>query len=144
MKTETKVANAIKWIDGLSKTRYKQGTRQLGNPQSGFCCLGYGCHLLEVDYFSNEGVSVDFKNRVGLLYTQGVFTLVAKFNNDDDCSPSPEWEWNNGIGERTLTGLNDNLKYSFNAISKFIKANLGRLFQEDVADQLKEHYNANN
>lgn len=139
-----KAANAIKWIDGLSNTRYKQGREQLGSQSLGFCCLGYGCQLLEVDYAINDGVSRDFKSRVGLLYSQGMFTNEDKFRNDSKLSPSSEWEWGNGIGVQNLTGLNDQLGYSFNKISKFIKANIERLFEYDVAKLLKSHYDVSN
>jgi hypothetical protein len=33
------------WIDALRSGTYKQSHLELGNVESGFCCLGLACHL---------------------------------------------------------------------------------------------------
>tara|TARA_R110000823_G_scaffold211887_1_gene342104 strand:+ start:38 stop:649 length:612 start_codon:yes stop_codon:yes gene_type:complete len=128
--TKLKASNAIKWVDGLLKTRVKQGTGSLGHPVAGFCCLGYGCSLLSIDYLPSDGTSYDFSKSVGLMDISGGFM--------------EEIVWDGDISASSLVNLNDDLKYSFNKISKFIKGNIEELFEDDVAKILKAHYNASN
>lgn len=33
------------WIDALRSGTYKQGSKELGDVEHGFCCLGLACHL---------------------------------------------------------------------------------------------------
>jgi hypothetical protein len=125
-----KASNAIKWIDGLLKTRFKQGTGSLGHATAGFCCLGYGCSLLSTDYFPASGVSTDFALTVGLRGEGGEFSSIVLGED--------------GTSAKSLIALNDDLAYSFNKISKFIKANIEEIFEDDVAKILKDHYHVSN
>jgi hypothetical protein len=128
--TKLKASNAIKWIDGLLKTRFKQGTGSLGHATAGFCCLGYGCSLLSIDYLPSDGTSYDFSKSVGLMDISG------KFRDKLVCE---------GVMiAASLAALNDDLAYSFNKISKFIKGNIEELFEDDVAKILKDHYHVSN
>ena len=128
--TKLKANNAIRWIDGLHKTRFKQGTGSLGHATAGFCCLGYGCSLLSIDYSPAAGVSIDFARTVGLRDESGQFRETILFHDK--------------MSVASLVGLNDDFKYSFNKISKFIKDNIEELFEDDVAKILKDHYHVSN
>ena len=126
MKTKDKVANAIKWIDGLLVTRYKQGTGQLGGKMTGFCCLGYGCHILDIDYPTHHSYSEDFAESVGLEHRNSSFSPAAQVDGDSFC--------------RSLADLNDTGKVSFNKIAKFMISRDFSMFEDKVAAKLVEHY----
>ena len=127
MKTKDKVANAIKWIDGLLVTTVKQGKTQLGNKETGFCCLGYGCHILDVDYADYGGFNSDFTERVGLEYDNSNFYPEVHIHGADICE--------------SLAMLNDRAGWSFNQIAKFMISRDFSMFEDKVAAQLVEHYN---
>lgn len=117
MKTEQKIANAIKWIDGLETTTEKQTTNKLGDTTQGFCCLGFGCHVLGIKYGTELGTSTDFANSVGLI---------------DDLG-------SDGL-EHTLTELNDHYKMTFKEIAQQIKEDDFDRFRDDVRQGLQNHY----
>jgi hypothetical protein len=121
MNNQDKAENAIKWIDGLLKTRVKQGIEELGDSSSGYCCLGYGCKVLGLDYDPRGETSKSFSDSVGLMDESGLFEESE-------------------IGANDLTQLNDDIGYSFNKIAKFIKANANELFKKEVAKQIINHY----
>ena len=125
MKTEDKVANAIKWIDGLLVTTVKQGDGQLGNSEIGFCCLGYGCHVLDVDYQANEDYSNPFAVEVGLKKDN------ARFAPPESIGDSAYY---------SLADLNDSGKLSFNQIAKFMINRDFSMFEDEVSDKLVKHY----
>ena len=126
MKTKDKVANAIKWIDGLLVTRYRQTEGQLGDKETGFCCLGYGCHVLEVDYNADDDFSNSFAIEVGLKKESARFEPLEVVGGYDYCS--------------TLADLNDSAKLSFNQIAKFMISRDFSMFEDKVAAKLVEHY----
>lgn len=123
---EQQARNAIKWIDGLLKTRLKQGEGQLGNKEDGYCCLGYGCVKLEIPFIFDEGTSEIFQENVGLFADNGNIRNTFFFIDD--------------LEYGSLVDLNDDAKLTFNQIAKEIKNNLDGLFVPKVASILKKHY----
>jgi hypothetical protein len=72
---EQKVESAYNWVNALffaTENGVKQGMGQLGNQEEGFCCLGFGCVLGEIDYQKAEGNSADFSASVGLHNILGI------------------------------------------------------------------------
>lgn len=126
MKTKDKVANAIKWIDGLLVTRYKQGEGQLGDKEQGFCCLGYGCHVLGVGYDPTSSFSGDFAEKVGLHNRTSSFRPAVQVDDFRTCN--------------SLAELNDTGSVSFNKIAKFMINRDFSMFEDEVSDKLVEHY----
>ena len=126
MNTANKVANAIKWIDGLLVTRYKQGKNMLGNKEIGFCCLGYGCHILDIDYSYAMGFNSDFAENVGLNHEEGLFLPSEPSGRGVPCS--------------SIGGLNDQAGWTFNQIAKFMISRDFSMFEDNVAGKLVEHY----
>ena len=127
MKTEDKVANAIKWIDGLLVTTVKQGDGQLGNSEIGFCCLGYGCHVLDIVCRPTMGFSSTFAVNVGLRHEEGFFSPPMFLDVGSRCN--------------SLSQLNDRGGWSFSQIAKFMIDRDFSMFEDDVAAQLVGHYN---
>jgi len=41
--------NAIEWLDYLTITELKQARHDLGDKENGFCCIGVGCYMHDVD-----------------------------------------------------------------------------------------------
>jgi hypothetical protein len=119
MKEKTK--NAITWIDGLLETQEKQGYGMLGNSKGGFCCLGYGCYKLGIDYFDERESDQRLVELTGLHDMYG--TIISGYNNFVN-----------------LVELNDEAEYSFKEIANIIKENLRDVFTEDVAVELEKHY----
>lgn len=132
--TETKAKNAIKWIDGLSKTKSKQGTGELGDSKIGYCCLGYGCKVLDLPYDPSAADSKLFKDSVGLVNVDGYFD---SFKADSSVTVKVKDEKHTCY---SLVDLNDDVNISFRRISTIIKKNLGNLFTLDVAEKLTQHY----
>lgn len=124
--SEQKAQNAITWIDGLSKTRVKQGQTQLGNSEYGYCCLGYGCMKLKIPFDYWESSSELFQKSVGLLTEEGN-------------SKEPLIE--NDYFYSSLIDLNDGLDFSFRRMSTVIKKKALLLFEPAVAQIVYNHYN---
>ena len=122
---QEKIDNAVKWIDALPS--YKQapyGHRaRLGDETRGFCCLGVGCHVLDMDYDPSRGISKPFQHKVGLTTDMGGIGDGLYY------------------GRSCLTQVNDSTKAGFKRIAKFIKNNPEKVFDENIAEGIKEHYN---
>lgn len=133
--TEQKIENAIKWIKGLKYTKLPQANGSLGDRESGFCCLGYGCSRLNIDYDPNNGDSDEFQKQVGLLTTTG------RFSSNFDI------EYINGWGNfrfsNSLVSLNDDANYSFRKISTVLINHPEKIFEEEVAKGIKEYFKKN-
>lgn len=119
MNNTQRIANAIKWIDGLSKTKVEQGECKLGDSKSGYCCLGYGCKVLKIPYDPNMDVSPKFQKAVGLIRVDG-------------CPIDDTF--------RCLTTLNDVDEKSFKQIAKILKTNPEQYFTKGVAKGISKHY----
>jgi hypothetical protein len=126
--SELRASKAIIWIDKLAKTRVKQGKEQLGDSKLGYCCLGYGCKVLKIDYCFNAGLSKSLMLDIGLIDEAGAFE--ARAITIKGCI----------MRVNSLTDLNDSAELSFRRISTFIKKNLGELFIPSVALILMKHY----
>lgn len=120
MKAKQQAKNAIEWIDGLAETNAKQGVAQLGDEELGFCCLGYGCKVLGVEYERVAGSSYAFQRSVGL--------------RDADGTPLDS---DNFIA---LIILNDEDGYTFEEISKVLKDDPWQYFDDEVAKVIEKHY----
>lgn len=90
----TQIQNAIYWIETLQTTQLPQGVGKLGHAQVGFCCLGLGCHILDIAYnMTEDTTSRAFADSVGLIDTEGsAFQQPSSF---------------------CLTALNDTYRYNF-------------------------------
>lgn len=123
MNNKERTANAITWIERLLVTRFKQGRDELGNKESGFCCLGLGCYISKIDYNDWQGTNLQFQDHVGLEAEDGLYITPAK---------TP-------IYGRGLAALND-AGQSFKAIAQDIIAEPHRYFKPKVASGIKQHF----
>ena len=110
---EVKVANAIKWLDELATTELPQGREQLGDIYEGFCCLGVGCKLLDLNYNSMHGEDHEFNELAGIART--CFFIEQ----------------------------NDEKGFSFAEIAEEAIRNPRVSFELDVAEELTKHYKTN-
>jgi len=114
--------NAQKWVKALRSGKYKQATGQLKRQDDGgsttFCCLGVACELavkagaIKAYLGWNGALPGEVRQWLGLSSTEGRFEkkkLKGSFVID-------------------LTDLNDNLKYSFKQIARFIESKPEGLF----------------
>tara|TARA_R110000737_G_scaffold294039_1_gene300606 strand:+ start:1205 stop:1618 length:414 start_codon:yes stop_codon:yes gene_type:complete len=122
----TQAEKAILWIDRLATTRVNQGREQLGDADSGYCCLGFGCKIHGIEFDSEDPDSEIFANMIGLRTNSGHFN--TKFSNK------------HGDTADCLVDLNDNIQLSFRRISTVIKSRIGELFTPDVARKIDKHY----
>jgi len=121
MKQSTRQAkNAIKWIDELINGNRKQGKSALGNAEIGFCCLGVGCDVLNVEYNPEDGTSAELEFEVGLRDDEGRL-FGAEFYN-----------------ESFLININDNTTAGFKRIGKFMLKHPEAVFLPEVAKKIKE------
>jgi hypothetical protein len=66
---DQRVENAYNWVNELffaTENGIEQGKSNLGNQEMGFCCLGFGCTVGEIDYVPSSAVSQEFAYSVGL------------------------------------------------------------------------------
>ena len=126
-----KVENAKIWIDSLAKTKVKQGVGILGNSVTGYCCLGWACKKLKLDYeyygnFDDRLVDLmGLKSRKGTFKDSSGYIVSIKLGN---CNYT------------NLAKINDTGLHPFREISTIIKDNLELLFEPKVAVKLVEHY----
>jgi len=123
---QRKIDNAVKWIEALPSA--KQPTKKidrgrLGDETRGFCCLGVGCHVLDLSYDSNDGFSNAFVDAVGLLHEEGKIINHSFYKKN------------------TLAEVNDETNAGFKRIATFIKTKPQTVFTKEVAEGIKEHYN---
>ncbi len=144
MKTLTvneKVDNAIMWIDSLAKTKVKQGQSQLGNSKEGYCCLGWACKKLKVNYNYQEEFNKEVIDLMGLKTKEGCFIRDKDSKSYEDLGNNIEL---NGTYYGSIADINDtDGRYNFKDISNIIKDNLSLLFEPMVAHKLIEHYKTN-
>lgn len=122
----TQAEKAILWIDRLATTRVNQGREKLGDADSGYCCLGYGCKIHGVEFDDEDPCSETFANMIGLRTSSGHFytRFSNKYGDTADC----------------LVDLNDSLELSFRRISTVMKSRIGELFTSEVAEKINKHY----
>jgi hypothetical protein len=121
---EEQAKNAVLWINRLATTRVKQGVEELGDSESGYCCLGYGCKILNVPYNPSNVDSDNLADKIGLISSMGEFDTPLKYDSINEAS--------------MLTELNDEAKYSFRRISTVIKSRVGEIFEPKVAILIKK------
>lgn len=117
--------NAIRWINGLSKTATKQQSAYLGSPKYGYNIFGYGCKILDLAHFPDTKYSEEFAESVGLIDHKGTFLNSAK----------------HGVKEYlSLEAMSRVL--SFRVISTFMKKvrHIRVIFKPMVAEILIKHY----
>lgn len=127
--TKQKAKNAIKWIKGLKMTKLNQQKGQLGDIEEGFCCLGFGCHHLKVDYSFDDADNEDFAQKVGLLDTGGTFRKKLKAK-----------KWPLSFEAESLISLNDDFDAPFKLISKIMREEPELMFEAPVAKLIKEEF----
>tara|TARA_R110000796_G_scaffold168417_2_gene285372 strand:- start:4132 stop:4545 length:414 start_codon:yes stop_codon:yes gene_type:complete len=122
----TQAEKAILWIDRLATTRVNQGREELGDADSGYCCLGYGCKIHGIEFNSQDPDSEIFTNTIGLRTNSGHFDtkFINQYGDTADC----------------LVDLNDNIQLSFRRISTVIKSRISELFEPEVARKINKHY----
>lgn len=99
------------WLQALETTTAKQGTGRLGSSSDGFCCLGLGCSVLDVPYYSGAPRSETFARRVGLRTANGEALFDAS---------------------ESLVSLNDHRKFPFAQIAARIRAYMELYFKEET------------
>ena len=112
---EEKAKNVVKWANALWSEKYKQGAGRLGD-EDGYCCLGVGCMVTKTPFRSDQGCSIGFQKRAGLMDTIG--TLQNRVS---------------------LIQLNDERGYSFPKIADHIWKNKAELFVPEVAKALNQY-----
>ncbi len=125
LKPYQKAANTIRWInhlpDGKQAPKGRRG--ELGDVNNGFCCLGYGCHVLGIDFSSCDIVSDDLCNLTGLSDPNGRFP-----------------EGNTFYFEKSLSFANDYTNAGFKRIARLMRTKPHWMFDADVADLIKAYY----
>lgn len=98
-----------KWIEALRSGKYKQGKGELGDPDTGFCCLGVGCVVLDIPFYSGDSNNSEFATAVGLHTADSDFS--------DDTGEIQPLFWN----QPSLMQANDDTNAGFKRIAKFIE-----------------------
>ncbi len=75
--------NAIKWIEYLPTYKQAAGIDRtvLGSKSKGYCCIGAGCEILDIEFEEDDGISKPFRSAVGLDDESGSF--IAKEDRSD-------------------------------------------------------------
>ena len=123
MNTETQIKNAVLWIEKLmtaEKDGIRQGARQLGDEELGFCCLGYGCFVTSTPYDPEHAFSEEFQKVVGLKDEMGM-SMSSKLG-------------------RSCVAMNDNDGFTFPQIALQLNTFPDEYFEPSVAKGIKEHF----
>ena len=129
MTPQQQAQNAIKWIDELpnGKQAPRNNRAKLGDALDGFCCIGYGCRILEVprDGSANgeQAAYETFSDLVGLYGNLGEFEGTT-------------------IDNRSLARLNDSTEEGFQGISDLMRTKPHWMFKPEVAELIAAHYEA--
>lgn len=123
---EQQSKNAIKWIDGLPEKKQAKWPYNgvLGEKVKGYCCLGAGCSLLEIQYAPTDTYSLELMESVGLRGSAGSLANGNLF-----------------YGKEHLSNINDDTNAGFKRISKLMKTHPTWLFHPEVANLISLHYN---
>lgn len=128
MKYKQKAKNAIKWIENLPN--YKQAPiwnrGKLGSAVDGYCCLGAGCDILDIEFREYERLSQELAETVGLQDWQGVFVKGVgskRFYNED-----------------SLVLVNDETHTGFLEIANLMKKHPTWIFEKEVAETITKHF----
>lgn len=106
-----------KWVNALESGEFKRGVGALCCDDK-YCCLGVAEEVCRLNEVSNSILTHTY-NKLGLNTPNGDFT--------------------NRIGEVTcLVDYNDEKGYSFKKIATVIRSNPSGLFNDEVANYLKE------
>lgn len=119
--TQTQFESAVIWINKLKTTRRKQGREMLGDSNTGYCCLGIACKVLNIEFEYDDSLSMTLIGEIGLKTEEGDFI-------DED-----------GEGY-SLVDLNDTLYFSFKKIANKMKKVNFSMFNDEVAELLTNHY----
>lgn len=99
-----------RWIKALRSGEYKQGTGKLKSKQNDFCCLGVLCDL------HSKETGEDW---IDNLYHTG--TLTYRGENGNLNQDVLDWAELTLEENATLIDMNDNDRYTFPEIAKFIE-----------------------
>lgn len=119
-----------KWLPALRSGEYAQAKGRLRKPD-GFCCLGVACDLMEgiaweptasgISYAVHISDSNPPYGETSLLPGSVAEFIGISSWGDFEYNGDPD---NREISTETLTGLNDDLDYSFEKIADFIEHEL--------------------
>lgn len=115
--------NAIKWIEALLSGEYKQARGFLGSENSGFCCWGLGCHIVDLSYHPKQMWNNSFNEYVGFRNNEG---RVYKDNT--------------AYSYVVLSDLNDNENWTFEQIGKLLIKHSNPTFNNFVAAGITKHF----
>lgn len=129
MDFKEQAANAIKWIDALLSGKYKQAKFQLGDPKSGFCCWGLGCHLMKINFNPHNGWNENFGGVIG--WKDGVSGVTEAQGNIVGL-----------LHDNNLSTVNDVRDKTFPQIGHALKTYPEEAFRPEVAALIREHYSS--
>jgi hypothetical protein len=134
MKISPEAQTALNWIEFMSLPKseqpYKQGMHQLGDVETGFCCLGLECHIAGRDFHQSDSSHVE-EEGVGLLTDSGSYKACLSKKS------------NGSIGnadQKGLVSLNDIEELSFQQIAAELKRDPHCYFETEVADVIELAY----
>lgn len=134
---EAAAAFAIWWIDGLLNTNHLQAQNQLGDEITGFCCLGYGCYSLAINYPSADPSSLELQQKILLQSETG--------NPRENDALMYYLENKLGTVQSELVSINDNVfDGTFNEIGRILSEFPECYFHPEVASIIKKHYGNKN
>lgn len=107
-----------KWVAALRSGEYQQGTDQLRRDNN-FCCLGVLCDLHSKET-NNEWEVNSYYGKLGFLPGNVMSWAGLKYEYGDEVIN----ETGDGFKHRSLSQLNDSLKFSFTQIADIIEKQL--------------------
>ena len=134
-----KSENAIKWLKALLSGRYPQGSDQLGDKESGYCCWGVACRILLPSYKKTDGWDDRIAPLIGYIDENENGPLSFKVRKD---------YYDEYYGRETycdvgsnLAELNDDLHLTFKEIATILIVRAKDLFESGVAKEIRKWYN---
>lgn len=111
-------ANAKKWVAALKSGKYKQTTGAL-KKKGGYCCLGVACELYRKEHKDEAWRKNSFMGH-DMALPEAVRDWLGLNSNTGT----------NGADDK-LTVLNDDRRWKFSSIAKFIEKEPDGLFKRD-------------
>jgi hypothetical protein len=130
---EEQKRNRKAWIAALRSGDYKQTTRRMNRPNEdgtlSYCCLGVAEKILNERYpkdLLRIGNGVNLGSTMALALGINTFGRFQSINDNSNPFNFPLYQDPNPNGpgiSKTLTNLNDWLRWDFNQIADFIEKN---------------------
>jgi len=131
MNNTQRALNAIKWIDELATTEAKQGKKQLGDDEVGYCCLAIGCLVHDIEFDAGDGTETDLIDVVGINSDAGCYRETSGITKPGKCA---------GEGTACLAELNDVFDFDFKDIAERLRTKPRRYFKGTVGAMVAKHY----